>query len=206
MVPELHIAVAVAAGLAVRFAAAILGASVVVDLRTGTARAGSYLPEVVVFAQAYYALFGKAYLVAPDGEGLVVVLIYCSPDLILWDSEPFIAGNEFPAPSKRFSLEIVTEAEVSEHLEESGVPCCVADVVYIVGPDALLACGHPVARRLLCACKIWLEGRHAGCDEKKTLVVMRHERIAFMRQAALGLPELKEHGPDFVYSEILHVY
>ena len=52
VVPDLHIAVAVAAGLAVGAAAAELLAAVVIDLRAGAAGTGAVLPEVVFLAHA----------------------------------------------------------------------------------------------------------------------------------------------------------
>ncbi len=55
-IPDLHIAVAVAAHAAGRLAAAVLGAAVKVDLGAGAARAGAMLPEVVFLAQTHHVV------------------------------------------------------------------------------------------------------------------------------------------------------
>ena len=72
VVPDLHIAVAVAADGAAGLAAAVLRAAVVVNFGAGAARAGAMLPEVILLAEAEDALGGDADLLVPDVEGLVV--------------------------------------------------------------------------------------------------------------------------------------
>ena len=75
VVPDLHIAVAVAADRAAGFAAAVLLAAVIVDLGAGAARAGAMLPEVVLLAEAEDTVGRDADLLVPDLKSLVVVLI-----------------------------------------------------------------------------------------------------------------------------------
>ena len=74
VVPDLDIAVAVAADGAAGLAAAVLGAAVIVDLGAGAAGAGAVLPEVVLLAEAEDPLGGDADLLVPDVKGLVVAL------------------------------------------------------------------------------------------------------------------------------------
>ena len=173
MVPELKVSVAVAARLAVRTSAAPLRASVVVDLRARSARSESDLPEVIVFSETDDLFFRHSDDVSPDLECLIIVFIYGSPEFFLRHLKPFRA--EFPAPLQRFLLEVITEAEVTQHLKECAVAGSLSDVLYIVGPDALLACGHPLFRRCLSTCKIRFERSHSGVDYKKALVVTRDQ-------------------------------
>jgi hypothetical protein len=65
-VPDLHVAVAVAADGAGGLAAAVLLAAVVVNLRAGAARAAAVLPEVVLLAETENAVLRDADLLVPD--------------------------------------------------------------------------------------------------------------------------------------------
>ena len=80
-VPELDIPVAVAAGLAVGFAAASCFAAVKVDFGAGSAGAGAVLPEVVSLAQTDDPLGVYADFFGPDIKSLVIVLIDGDPEL-----------------------------------------------------------------------------------------------------------------------------
>ena len=51
-------------------------------------------------------------------------------------------GQEFPGPVDRLALEVVTEAEVAQHLEERHVARGLADVLDVAGANALLARGR----------------------------------------------------------------
>ena len=193
VVPDLHVAVAVAADGAARLAAAELGAAVVVDLRARTARTGAMLPEVVLLAEAEDALGRDADLLVPDFERLVVVNVDGRVQAVRVDADPVRARQELPAPVDRFALEVIAEGEVAEHLEEGAVARGLADVFDVAGADALLAGGDAAARRLLLAGEIRLHRRHAGVDEQKRRVVLRDERKARQAKMTLGLEETEVH-------------
>ena len=63
-VPDLNIAVAVAADRTAGLAAAVLLAAVVVNFRARAARAGAMLPEVILLAEAEDAVFGDTVILA----------------------------------------------------------------------------------------------------------------------------------------------
>ena len=55
-----------------------------------------------------------------------------------------------------FCLEVITEREVSQHLEECAVTRSLTDILNIAGTDTLLAGGHASSWRNLLSGKIWL--------------------------------------------------
>ena len=118
-VPDLDVAVAVAADGAAGFAAAVLFAAVIINFGAGTARAGAVLPEIVLLAEAEDMALGNADHIAPDGEGLVVGggrLIACKDrriQPIRLKADPLGAGQEFPRPGNGFLLEIIAEGKVA---------------------------------------------------------------------------------------------
>ena len=205
VVPDLDIAVAVAADGAVGLAAAVLLAAVVVDLAAGAAGAGAVLPEVVLAAEAEDALGRDADLVAPYGEGLVVVLKDARVEPVGVHADPVGAGEELPAPGDGLVLEVVAEGEVAQHLEEGAVARGLADVVDVAGADALLAGADAPARRDLLAGEVGLERRHAGVYQQQRGVVLRHERKARQAQVSLGFEKAQEHLPQLVEPECFHV-
>ena len=96
-------------------------------------------------------------------------------ELVLIDAEPFLAGQEFPAPFDRLVLEIIAEGPVAEHLEEGAVTG-VADLVDIAGADAFLHVAEPAARGVLRAEQIRHERMHARHREKSGRVVFGDQR------------------------------
>ena len=180
-VPDLHIAVAVAAHGAAGLAAAVLGAAVVVDLGAGSAGAGAVLPEVVLLSELEDALGGDADLLVPDPEGLVVGgggLIAGEDggiEPLRVQAHPLRAGQKFPGPVDGVPLEVVPEGEVSQHLKISAVAGGLADVFNVAGTDALLAGADPVAGGLLLAGEVGLHGRHAAVDEQQRGVILGHQ-------------------------------
>ena len=63
-------------------------------------------------------------------------------------------------------FKIITEREVTKHLEKCKVTCCLTYVLDITGTHALLACCHTSSRWNLLSCKIWLQWRHSRIDEQ----------------------------------------
>ena len=95
-VPDLHITVAVAADLAVRLAAAMFGAAVIVNFRAGTAGAGTVFPEVVFLAEADHVIGRDADFLGPDIIGFIIVKVDGDKQLFGRDLKVF--GQEFPRP------------------------------------------------------------------------------------------------------------
>ncbi len=175
------------------------GAAVQEDLGAGAARTavahGS--PPVVGHAEADDALGADADAVAPDGRSLVVVLVDRNPEQLGVEFETL--DDELPAPGDGFLLEVVTEAEVAQHLEEGEVAGGVADLVEVVGAQALLGGGHAAARRLLDAEEVGHERLHARGSEVGRRVVgsqlgARQHEVLVLRK------ELEEAGADQVTS------
>ena len=176
IVPDLDIAVAIAADGAVGLAAAVFLAAVIVNLRAGTAGAGAVLPEVILLAEAEDALGGNTDLLVPDLPCLVVIDIDGGIQSVRVYADPVGTGQELPAECNCFLLEVITEGEVSEHLKISAVACGFTDVFDIAGTNALLAGAHSLAGRNLLALEIGLHGCHAGIYEQKARIVMRYQR------------------------------
>ena len=203
-VPDLHIAVTVAAHAAGRLAAAVLRAAVEVDLRAGAARAGAMLPEVVFLAQTDHVVGGDAHLLGPDVVSLIVLFVDGDVEPILGDGHPLVAGQELPCPGDDLFLEVILEGEVAQHLEEGAVAGGDADTLDIRGADALLAGGHAVAGRLLLCEEPLLHRGHAAVDEQQAGVIFRDKREAVEAQVALAFKEAQVLFAQFVQTGPLH--
>lgn len=79
--------------------------------------------------------------ISPEREGFFIFLVYGHKHPLL--RKLVHLGGELPSPLARIFLEVVAEAEVSEHLEERMVPGCDSHVFYVVCSDALLGCCGP---------------------------------------------------------------
>ena len=208
-VPDLHVAVALAADGAAGLAAAVLLAAVIVNFRARTAGAGAVLPEVVLLAELEDAVLGNADLLVPDAERLVIGRRCFVAGEDGWiqtvgvKTHPLGAREEFPRPVDRLGLEIVAEREVAEHFKVRAVAGGVADVFNVAGADALLAGGHAVARRLLLTGEERLHRCHAGVDEQQRRVVLRDQGKAGQAQVAFRLKEVQEHFPQLIETVIL---
>ena len=198
-IPDLDIAVTVAADGAAGLAAAVLLAAVIVNFRARAARSGAMLPEVILLAEAEDAVFGDADHVAPDGEGLVI----CGGRLVAREdgrieavrlkADPLGAGQEFPCPGNGLLLEVIAEGEVAQHLKIRAVAGRMADVFNVAGADALLTGGNAVTRGLFFAGKPRLHGGHACIDQQDGFVVLRNERKTRQTQMSLRFKELQVH-------------
>src|SRR5205823_453264 len=129
-VPDLEEPVAagvLAVRTAVRHPTPMLLAPVVVDLGVRTARPGrARRPEVELIAKATDALVRNASLL-PDLVALVVIIVDPRPQLLLLEIEVF--GQELVGVWNRLLLEVLTEREVAQHLEEGEVVAIVANDV-----------------------------------------------------------------------------
>ena len=189
VIPDFHVAVAVTANRAVGLVAAILFAAIVVDLRARAARTRAMLPEVVGLAKAENALSGDADFLVPDFKCLVVINVDGRIETIGVDANPLGRGQEFPAPVNGFTLEVVTEGEVTQHLEVGAVTCGLADVLDVAGTNALLAGGDTMTRGLLLTGEVGLHRCHTGIDEQQGRIVLRNQRKAGQTQVTLALEE-----------------
>ena len=205
VVPDLHIAVAVAARGASRLAAAVLLAAVIVDLGAGAAGTRAVLPEVVLLAETHDALGGDADLVAPDVERLVIVHIHAGVQAVGINLQPFGAREELPAPGDCLMLEVVAKGEVAEHLEIRAVAGGLADVFDVARTNALLAGADAVARRLLFALEVGLHRRHAGVDEQQRRIMLRDERKAREPQMLLRFKVAQELFAQLIQTIRFHV-
>ena len=203
-VPDLHKAVAVAAGAAGGLAAAVLDAAVEVDLGAGAARTGAVLPEVVLLAHADHVVGGDAHLLGPDIIGLVVVQVDRDIQLVLGNGHPLLAGQKLPGPGDDFLFEIILEREVAQHLKEGAVPRGDAHPLDVGGADALLAGGHAVAGGLFLAQEPLFHGGHAAVDQQQAGVVLGHQGEAAQAQVALALKEGQVFFTQFIQTGPLH--
>ena len=113
---------------------------------------------------------GTPDLVAPDPEGLVVVVVDGRPEPVLGEAEPALGlrpGEQLPGERDRLLLEVVPEGEVAQHLEERAVPGRLADLVDVGRADALLHARGPRVGRLTLPQEVGLEGHHARVDQQQ---------------------------------------
>ena len=115
----------------------VLRAEVKEDLGRRTARAGfAHLPEIV-FIEPLYSVSGHTDDICPDSLGLIVSDMTSHPQAV-----PVYAkylGHELPGPRDCLILEVVTETEISEHLEERKVPGRATNCIKVV---VLATCSH----------------------------------------------------------------
>ena len=190
-VPQLHIPFAITVGVAavdgqrlsrlqlftelsgqlIRFdhpaaVAAFISATVIMDFRTGSG--GSFIagraPPVVFVAVAVDVWLRNSDLVTPDGKGLFVVQMDGHVETFRFQLEKL--GDQLPAVAHRPFFEVVSNAEVAQHLKEGQV-LVVADLVNVVGPKAFLAAGESFGGRGLLAHEKGLERNHASAGEKQ---------------------------------------
>ena len=192
-VPELEVAVTVAARGARGLATAELLALVKVDLGAGAARAGgASRPEVVVLAEAADVVLGHTER-APHVVGLVIVGEDGEVEAL--DGELEDLGDELEGPGAGLLLGDAAKGEVTEHLEEREVAAVKADGVDVVGAHALLAAAGADGLHRLLALVVLLELVHAGVGEQKRRVV-GHEAGAGEELEPAPLEELEERRAD----------
>src|SRR5688500_15258859 len=113
-------------------------------------------------------------LVRADAE-LLVALEDRDPDPLRVEAEAL--DSELPRHLDGFLLEVVTEREVPEHLEEGAMPRGQPDLVDIRGAEALLAGGEARMWRWLLSEEVRLEGLHArGREQYRRVVYGGHQR------------------------------
>ena len=200
-VPDFDVAVAVFFGRS-RGAAPDVGTVVEEDFRARAAGTGvGHLPEVVrgvagalVVADADDALDRNADFLGPDVVGFVVFLVDGDPQL--FGRQLVDLGQQLPGVLDRIALEVVAEAEITQHFEERMVAGGVAHVLQVV---VLAAGAHAALRRRgsrirprFLAREHVLELDHARIGEEQGRIVARHERRRRNNGVSLGLEELQE--------------
>jgi hypothetical protein len=212
-VPDLHPALAVGRGLLAEGCGRRLAiAGEEVELGARTARTGlAHLPEVVARhpGDADDAVVGEAGDLLPDGAGLVVrgdARLPRAPAAEHGDDEALLVDapllrDELPREGDGVVLEVVTEAEVAEHLEERVVARSDADVLEVVvlarDADALLARRGARERAAVLADEDVLERDHARVREHQRRIVLRDERRGRAHLVALAGEEGEERRTDF---------
>ena len=153
-------------------------AVVVEDLGARTTRPGiAHLPEVVLGTDARQAFFRDTDLVFPDCLGLGVFFIDRDPELVL--GQPQLLGQKPPGKVDGLALEVITEREITQHLEKRVVAGRVAHVFQIVmlAAGAYTALGRHGARVItrVTAEEHIFERHHAGIGEQQRRIGRRHE-------------------------------
>ena len=161
-------------------------------------------PEIVLFSEAENTLRRDSYLFVPDFKRLVVVQIDRRIQPVRIQSHYLC--KEFPGPVKRFSFEVIAKREVAQHLKKRTVARGFSYVFNIAGTDTFLAGGHSRSRRDLRACKIRFQRSHTCVDQKKALISLRDQGIAFVHKMSFAFHEIQEHLAQFVNAVFFHCF
>ena len=176
---------------------ALLGAAVVMQLGAGPGGAfqPGRPPPVILVTVAVDALRRHTDVVAPQLVGLIVVKVNRHVEAVGFQAEQI--GAQFPGEGHCILLEIVSDAEVAQHLKESEV-LVVADLVDVGGAEGFLAAGEATARRGLLAHEEGFEGHHAGGREEQRRVAGGDERRGRHMEMAAFLEKLDVGVADAV--------
>jgi hypothetical protein len=91
-------------------------------------------PEIILVAESQYLLNGNANL-SPVSEGFIIVAVNGYPEPLLGQLQ--ISGNKLPGPRNSLFFEIITNAEIAQHLEEGKV-FAITHRIYISGAKTFL--------------------------------------------------------------------
>src|SRR4029078_4520408 len=127
-----------------------------------------HLPEVVGLAKSVDARIRQPGDFTPESARFIVFVEHRHAQMLLRQLQLF--GHELPREANRIALEVVTEREVAEHLEERvvaiGLPHLLEIVVLSPCTHALLRrAGTARKRRSLLAEEDALDLHHAGIGE-----------------------------------------
>ena len=150
-----------------------------IDLRARTTRAGvGHLPEVVLVTQAVDAAVGQTGNLPPERARFIVRMVDGNANLGRIQRE--LVGDKLPRKRDRVALEVVSEREVAQHLEERVVARRVAYLLEIVmlaaGTHTFLRCrGATPKGRILESKEDFLELDHSRIGKQQRWVVGRDE-------------------------------
>ena len=198
VIPDLHVAVAVTTDGTARLAAAVFLATVIVNLRAGTAGTGAMLPEVIFFSKTENTLGRNTYFLIPDFKGFIIIFVDGRIETVL--IQPNNLCQELPAPGNCLMLEIVAKGEVAKHLKIGAMTGSFADVLNVTGTNTFLAGTYPMTRRLYLTLKVGLHRCHAGIDQQQRRIILRNQRKAGKAKMPLAFKERQKHLSQFVYT------
>ena len=201
-VPNLHVAVAIAANLAGGLVAAVLGATVKVDFAARAAGTRTMLPEVILLAKAHHVILRNADFLSPDVPGFVVLLVYRNVQQLRRNFQHL--GQKFPGPVDGFPLEVILKAEVAQHFKVGAMTGSDAYTLNIRGTDALLAGGNPMAGRLFLAQEPFFHGSHAAVNQQQAVVVLGHQGKTAQAQMFLAFKKREIFLSQFIQTSPLH--
>ncbi len=142
----------------------------------------------------------------PDPVGVVIIGIYRHIQPVFVDAHPVLACQELPGERNRFLFEIIADGEIAEHFKKSMMPGSLAHVFDVVGPDAFLRIGNPVAGGLLGTIKIFFQSRNTCVDPQQCRIIVRDQRSPWFYHVTFGCKIIQEHLTDLISGELFHVY
>ena len=118
-------------------------------------------PEVILLTKSQYFLFRNTCF-SPVAERLVIIKIDSCPQAFWCKLQPL--GNKLPAPGNSFSLKIVADTKVTQHLKK-GKMFMVTYRLNISGAKTLLACYQARVRWHFLTQEVRLKLHHAGAGK-----------------------------------------
>ena len=138
----------------------------------------THSPEIVIITEPGHSRRIEADLVDPDVFGFIIAFVDRDPESFLRQFQDLC--QKLPGESDCLFLEVIAKTEVTEHLEESVVPCGIADIVEIVvfaaGANATLAARCTGIAAVFPERKSLLELNHPGIGEQQRRIIVRHQR------------------------------
>ena len=155
-------------------------------------------PEVIVFPHPRDATCTKPDLLMPDLRRFVVINIDRDIQSVLVECQPGGIGEKFPGPADCHALEVITKAEIAQHLEKRVVISGPTNVVDIAGPQALLACCGSCEIQFHFAQEVIFKLVHAGGSEQYRRIPGRHQHVTLLASVALGLKKCQVFLSQFI--------
>ncbi len=176
-VPDLNVAIQILA-LEPWWTAGHIRPVIVENFRAGTTGAGvTHLPEII-FVQAGETLGADAHFLQPDIRRFIIGHMHGDPEALFRQAQG--AGEELPGELDSFALEVIAEAEVTQHLEEGVMPRRVTHVLQVVvlatSTHTALGAGGTGVIPGFTTQKHVLELVHPRVGEQQGGVVMGHQR------------------------------
>ena len=199
-VPDLDETISFGVGRAWR-AAGNVRAVIVKNFRTRAAWAGlTHGPEIIVAGNAQYLAVRKPGNLLPELKSVIIVDIDGDEQLV--PGQRVFLGHQIPRKLDRPLLEVVSEGEVTEHLEEGMMPCGIPDIVEVVVLAArayAFLCGHGARiRPLLQPREDILELHHPCIGEHQGRIIARHQRRRRHHLVIVAREEIEEAFADIV--------